>query len=71
MKRLALLLVVAASVGCAGTKWYNPDKGQRELYKDKADCAAKAGQAAGSTDPWGGVFRTTFMNCMYGEGWTN
>lgn len=65
-RRVAWLLALFCS-GCGS--WQHPHKSDQTLARDKADCAAKAGQAAGPNDPYALIFRSVFENCMAGEGW--
>lgn len=66
MARLIALALLLS--GCSAT-WVHPSKTTQQFHKDRADCAAKAGQASGANDPYAVVWRSVFDSCMQGEGW--
>jgi hypothetical protein len=60
-------LLVLVLAGCA--RWAHHSKNLEEFHRDRATCAAKAGQASGANDPYAVVWTSVFDSCMYGEGW--
>lgn len=65
--RYAILILVALATGCSKPiVWTKPDAEPNELYKDKAECLAQAGQAESRNNR---VQRQVYALCMRGRGW--
>lgn len=71
MRAVLTGLLFLACVGCAERTWVNPGKTERQFYGDRARCRVQAQQAAPRNDLFSAdLYRQTFVDCMYGEGWT-